>query len=170
MSKLNKWAKRYLALAHHVAQWSKDPTTKVGAVAIGVNHRQIAIGYNGFPEGIADTEERLNDRETKLLLMQHAERNVLDQATFNLEGALLVVTHHPCAECAKSIVSKKVRLVVCPRGSPGYQMRWKAEIVLAKAILDEGGVVLREVSDDGETIEDPTPVSRKQMDPANDAP
>jgi dCMP deaminase len=169
MSTISKWAKRYMALAHHVAQWSRDPTTKVGAVAVGVNQRQIAVGYNGFPTGIADTEERLNDRETKLLLMQHAERNVLDQATFNLEGALLVVTHHPCAECAKSIVSKNIRLVLCPVGSAGYRMRWKEEIELAKMILNEGGVVLREVTEDGETIEDAPTVSGKQMDPANDS-
>jgi dCMP deaminase len=28
------WDKRFLDLAEHVAQWSKDPRTKVGAVIV----------------------------------------------------------------------------------------------------------------------------------------
>ena len=30
----DKWHKRYLKLAQEVASWSKDPSAKIGAVAI----------------------------------------------------------------------------------------------------------------------------------------
>ena len=31
---VNNWDKKYMAMAEHVAEWSKDPSTKIGAVAV----------------------------------------------------------------------------------------------------------------------------------------
>jgi dCMP deaminase len=165
---MTNWIKRYLDLAHHIAQWSKDPSTKVGAVIIGPHRRQIALGYNGFPEGIIDDPRRLNDRDIKIRLMQHAERNALDQATFDLFGSTLVVTHHPCSECAKSIVSKGIIQVYCPLGSPGYRLRWADEMRWSRLILNEANVILTEVDDDGKAIENPAALPGEQVEPAND--
>ena len=65
-----------MALAQFVATWSRDPSTKVGAVVVGAgDRRKIAFGYNGLPPGVEDTEERLNDRETRLALTVH-QRNL----------------------------------------------------------------------------------------------
>jgi dCMP deaminase len=125
-------------LAEFVALWSKDPRTKVGAVLVGKNRNHIAIAYNGFPPGVEDTEERLSDRPTKYFFMQHAERNVLDNARFDTEGATLYATMHPCAECAKSIVSKKIAAVACP--SPPSEEPWAASAKYARVILEEAGV------------------------------
>ena len=55
------WDRKFLALAQHISTWSKDPSKQVGAVAVGNNRNILATGYNGFPKGIMDTEERLND-------------------------------------------------------------------------------------------------------------
>lgn len=137
-AKIRTRVRRYLGLAFHVAAWSKDPSTKVGCVVVGKNRRQIAIGYNGFPEGIADTEERLNDRPTKYRLTQHAERNAVDNATFDLTGATLVTTLHPCVECAKSILSKGIATVVttpAPIREP-----WKQSAEWAAELFKEAGV------------------------------
>jgi dCMP deaminase len=133
-----KWIERYFALARLVATWSKDPSTKVGAVIVGKNRKQIAVGYNGFPVGIEDTAERLEDRPTKYRLIQHAERNVLDNAAFDLEGATLVTTQFPCDECAKSIVSKKIKRVVAPP-MPSREP-WREASLWAQRILEEAGV------------------------------
>jgi dCMP deaminase len=134
------WFARYIALAEHVAQWSKDPSTKVGAVVVGIHRRNIAMGYNGFPPRVADTEDRLNDREVKYRFMQHAERNALDNAEFNLDGGTLAVTLHPCVECAKSIVSRGIHVVVCP-GMP-FDERWVQQSRWAADIMREAGVTL----------------------------
>ena len=74
---LNKWYKRYLKLAAEVATWSKDPNTQVGAVVVGSKGQILSQGYNGFPRGINDTSKRLNDRDTKLSLVVHAEMNAI---------------------------------------------------------------------------------------------
>ena len=68
-----KWTINYLGLAKHIAEWSKDPSTKCGAIAIGKHMQILSVGFNGFPRKIEDTAERLNDRPTKYSLMVHAE-------------------------------------------------------------------------------------------------
>ena len=63
---MTKWDDRLLKLAEHVSQWSKDPSTKVGACIVDDNNRVISHGYNGFPKGVDDSPAYLNDREQKL--------------------------------------------------------------------------------------------------------
>lgn len=135
---MTDWDHRFLGLALHVATWSKDPTTQVGAVLVGRDKRDVAIGYNGFPPGLADTVERLTNRPIKHAYTQHAERNVLDNAHFRAEGATLFATKFPCVECAKSIISKRVsRVVAPPADTDGV---WAESSRLAAAMFDEAGV------------------------------
>ena len=106
------WDIRFLDLAHHVSQWSKDPSTKVGAVIANEQHQVLSLGYNGFPRGVEDRESRYNDRTTKLLFVAHAERNALDNAYVDVRGATLYTSLCPCNECAKSIIQKGIKRVV----------------------------------------------------------
>jgi len=106
------WDMRFLDLAQHVAQWSKDPSTKVGAVIANDQHQVLSLGYNGFPRGVEDRVSRYNDRETKLLFVAHAERNALDNAFVDVRGATLYTSLCPCNECAKSIIQKGIKRVV----------------------------------------------------------
>ena len=92
---MNKWDSRFLKLAREVSKWSKDPSTQVGAIA--VKDRQIlATGYNGFPKGIEDKEQTLNNRESKLRLKVHGEMNMklkkknTDMYMFSVAGCGLV--------------------------------------------------------------------------------
>lgn len=112
--------------------------TKVGAVLVSKNRREIALGYNGFPPGIADTTERLLDRPLKRRLTQHAERNVLDNAAFSVQGGTLYSTFHPCCECAKSIVSSGIQKVVCPK--PSQDAPWNEEAKWAILLFDEAKI------------------------------
>ena len=111
-----RWDQRYLKLAEEVASWSKDPSRKIGAVAVGTKGQVLAQGYNGFPRGINDSEERYNDRERKYELVVHAEMNVIYNATYNgvsLDGATLYVTGLPvCSDCAKGIIQVGIKRVV----------------------------------------------------------
>src|SRR6056300_417538 len=79
----NKWDQRFMQMAQMVSTWSKDPSSKIGAVAVNDEKRILATGYNGFPRGIADTEERLNNRDEKYPRIIHAEMNVLMNALYN---------------------------------------------------------------------------------------
>jgi dCMP deaminase len=109
---MSKWPDRFMALAEHVATWSKDPSTKVGCVIVDKQNRVVSVGFNGFPRGIKDFAERYNDKETKYLFVAHAERNALDNAPLSVEGCTLYSPLLPCNECAKSIIQKGITKVV----------------------------------------------------------
>jgi dCMP deaminase len=109
------WHKRYIDLAKTAASWSKDPSRKIGAVIIGENNQIVSLGYNGFPRGINDTTERLNDRETKYKYTVHAEMNAIYNAIHNnasIVGCSIYVTGLPvCRECAKAIIQVGIKNV-----------------------------------------------------------
>ncbi len=112
----NKWDERYLDLAAGVAGWSKDPSRKIGAVAVGSKGSVLAQGFNGFPRGISDSPNRYEDRTRKYELVVHAEMNVIYNATYNgvsLDGATLYVHGLPvCSDCAKGIIQVGIKRVV----------------------------------------------------------
>lgn len=112
MNSLNKWDNRFLDLALHVAHWSKDPSTQVGAVIVNEQRQVLSLGYNGFPRGVEDIDLRYQDRAVKLKFVVHAERNALDNAFVDVRGSTLYSTLCPCNDCAKGIVQKGIKRVV----------------------------------------------------------
>lgn len=115
MTQSTVWRDRYLDLAKQVSTWSKDPSRKIGAVAVGSKGQILSQGFNGFPRGILDSTDRYDDRPTKYRLVVHAEMNVIYNATFNgvsLDGASLYVYGLPvCSECAKGIIQVGIKSV-----------------------------------------------------------
>ena len=114
--RLSKWDGRYVDLAKHISTWSKDPSRKIGAVAVGSKGQILSQGYNGFPRGILDLPERYENREVKYKHVVHAEMNVIYNATssgVSLDGASLFVYGLPvCNECAKGIIQVGIQRVV----------------------------------------------------------
>ena len=137
-----KWDLRYLELAKHISTWSKDPSTKIGAVAIAKNGQVLSQGYNGFPRGVADSEVRLADREQKLQRVVHAEMNVIYNASLHgvsLSGSTLYVYGLPCcSDCAKGVIQVGFKRVVMPKQV--QTDRWKESWNRAKEMFREGGV------------------------------
>lgn len=120
--------------------WSKDPSTKVAAVAVGASPNLVAFGYNGFPPGLLDTPERLADRERKLALTLHAEENAIANAAFPVHT--LYVTRHPCADCALRILAARTIKRVVYLEDPEFEARWESSIDEADRRLYEGYVAL----------------------------
>lgn len=142
----SKWMNRFMDMAELVATWSKDPSTKVGAVAVDDDHRILAVGYNGFPRGVDDTENRLCDRPTKYSLTTHAEANLVAAAArtgTSLENATLVVSSlYPCSNCAGMIVQAGIRRVIAPEIA---NERWMDSNRMAQIIFDEANVEVTEL-------------------------
>lgn len=136
------WDVRFLEQAREMSSWSKDPTRKVGAVIVGNRKQIIAQGYNGFPRGLKDTDERLNDKTVKNLLMVHAEMNAILNAALNgtsTVGSTLYVHGLPCChECAKGIIQADIVKVVM--GTRTVSAKWDSSIKLALEMFDEAGV------------------------------
>jgi len=132
-------------MAAHVALLSKDPSTKVGAVIFDEKRRVISTGYNGFARGVEDSEDRLVDRDTKLKLTLHAEKNAILFATKALEGCTIVVTHPCCSQCAAMVVQAGIRHVLFPQPSFGFATRWADDLKLTYQQFLEAGVTVTEI-------------------------
>jgi dCMP deaminase len=138
---MSKWSQRFLDLAEHIAEWSHDPRTKVGAVIVDEQKRVVSMGYNGFPRGVNDSDERYNDRSTKHLFVCHAERNALDNAPHSVQGCTMYVPLLPCNECAKSIIQNGISKVITYKPQrDGTGFNWD----ITRIMFQEAGVLLYE--------------------------
>jgi len=137
---MSDWDKRFFELASHVAGWSKDPSTKVGAVIVNDKRQVLGMGYNGFPRGVNDFAPRYENREAKLMFVAHAERNALDNTFADSEGATLYSTLFPCTDCAKGIIQRGIKRVVTTQPSETQWQRFNCEF--SKIMFNEAGVEL----------------------------
>ena len=134
------WDLRYLDLALMIASWSKDPSTKVGCIIVDRERRPMSWGYNGFPKGIPDHEEFLNNREQKYKCVIHAEQNaILFSRTSDLMGCTVYITHCPCSQCAASLIQLKVSRVVT-FVQPDFELRWAESLTVTKDLLDSAKI------------------------------
>ena len=142
-----KWDRRFIALAQHIAAWSKDPSTQVGCVVAGPDREIRSTGFNGFPRGIEDSLERLQNRARKYPLICHAEENAIMHAArigISLKGCTAYVTWPPCTRCARSLVQAGVSEVVYP-GSVEIPERWREDFEMSAEMFSEAGLIVRTV-------------------------
>ena len=152
-TKSPKWTGRFLFLAKTICQWSKDPSTKAGSVIVTETGDPVSFGYNGVPKKIADTEDLYIDRELKYLVVEHAERNAIFQATKSLIGCVIYVTHYPCTGCARAIIQSGITTVVVDKeqtidSGSDYTTRWNDDIQRSKWMFDQAGVTVIESNRD----------------------
>lgn len=148
-----KWVARYFEIAELVSSWSKDPSTKVGAIIVGDKGQIISQGYNGFPRGVDDDENRYNDRETKYKFVVHAEMNAILNALYNgspVVGASIFIHNLPvCQECAKAIVQSGISYVFINREIEG---KWLDAWQFSKTMFREAGLKVFKFNKDKEEL------------------
>ena len=140
-----KWDLRFLKLAEHISNWSKDPSTKVGCIIVGEDREIRSTGFNGFPRGIEDSEERLNDRTQKYPLICHAEENAIMHAArigISLKGCIAYVPWPPCNRCTRSLIQAGIREIVIPN-EVKIPDRWNEEFDLSMTMLNEANIEVR---------------------------
>lgn len=143
-----KWDRRFIDLALHISGWSKDPSTKVGCVVVGADREIRSTGFNGFPRGIEDSIERLEDREMKYPLICHAEENAIMHAArigISLKDCVAYVTWPPCTRCARSLIQAGVVEVVFPKDIE-IPDRWVEDFERSLSMMNEAGVIARSAS------------------------
>lgn len=137
------WNLRFMKLADHIAQWSKDRSSRVGAVIV-VDKNPISMGYNGFPRGCDDDIDERHDRPIKYSWVLHAEENAIVNAARNGQrtlGSDMYVNWFPCSRCAGEIVNAGIKRIFCDK-EPDWSLNdiWITDQIIAKQKLDEGGV------------------------------
>lgn len=148
-----RWDRHFLSLALKHAEMSKDPSTKVGAVIVGPDREIVSVGFNGFPRGIEDSPERLNNRETKLKLMVHAEINACMACarigTSSKHCTIYVAGDTwrgpPCTRCTVEIIQAGITEVVALPFAEALP-RWRGDLITSLALLKEAGIRYREIA------------------------
>lgn len=93
-----------------LAHRSRATRAKVGCIIWHVKKRSIvSLGYNGTPEN-EDNIMELNGKTLPTVI--HAEQNALKKLSWwQRRHLVLFVTHTPCENCARSIVSSGIKKV-----------------------------------------------------------
>jgi len=135
-----KWELRYLEMAKLVSTWSKDPSTKVGAVIVDSDNTVISVGFNGLPRRIQDTDQRLNNRDIKLKMIIHAEINAIITAKRPLNGTTIYTyPFMSCSQCAGLIIQSGICRHISYKTD---NERWKDSFDLALEMFDEARVIV----------------------------
>lgn len=139
------WTKRWLDFCEHIAQWSKDPSTKVGAVLVNHQRQVVGFGYNGFPRGVRDLESRYENKEVKYKMVVHSEANAILNANASVKDTTLYCTKFPCTECTKLIIQSGINKVVTRK--PGGSEHWIKDSEYSRIMLHEAGIILLEIEE-----------------------
>lgn len=152
-----KWDRHFISLALENARMPKDPATQAGAVIVGPDREVRSMGYNGLPRGIADTPQRLQDKDLKRSLIVHAEMNAILNAArigVSTRGCTLYLAltdetgqvwgGAPCTRCTVEIIQAGITQVVAKpfKNQTSY---WTDSVEQARALLQEAQVQYREI-------------------------
>lgn len=143
---LSKWDDRFLSMAADISNCSKDPSTKTGAVIVRPDKTVAALGYNGFPAKLNDSEELYADREVKYERIIHCEMNAVLNARERVEGyTLYTFPFLSCPRCAVHMITAGITKVVAPACPKDKLDRWGEALERTKDIFLEAGVEVVEV-------------------------
>lgn len=136
-----KWDRRFLELAKMIASWSKDPSTKTGAVIVRPDRTIASIGYNGFPPGCNDDQELYADREGKYEEIIHCEMNAILSAREPLHGyTLYTYPFLTCNRCAAHVIKAGIKTVIAPVCPNHLKERWEPTFKKSRRYYSEAGV------------------------------
>jgi dCMP deaminase len=135
------WMSRWLNMCDLVATWSKDRSTRLGAVIVDERNVVLSLGWNGFPRGIDDFVDSRHARPAKYSWTEHAERNAIYNAAskgINIQGSTLYTQSLPCPDCARAIIQSGISRVVVRDTT--LNDRWAESQRLSLEMLEEAGV------------------------------
>lgn len=132
------WNQRFIDLSSHVANWSKDRSTGVGAI-ITKDNIILSVGYNGFPRGANDDVESRHQRPAKYKYTEHAERNAIYNAArkgISLDHSKLYIDWFPCVDCCRAIIQSGIEEIVCKQPDLNDE-RWGSDFIISLELFKE---------------------------------
>jgi dCMP deaminase len=141
-----KWDIRFLEMAKLMSTYSKDPSTKTGAVLVKSDNTVQGVGFNGFARRMPDLEEYYNDREEKYSRIIHAEINAMLLANGPIRGCTLYTYPFCCCDrCCVQMIQADVFRFVYPSPSEDALSRWGKSFEKSRKYFKETGVQFREI-------------------------
>lgn len=144
---------RFMDMVETVASYSKDPSTKVGAIALSESLSIRSTGWNGFSKGVNDDIPERWERPAKYDWVIHAERNLISQAAEegrSLKGSIVLVGPlFPCKHCADDLIQSGVKTVIAPRST---HEPWISNEHIPRTKFKEAGVEVITVDKDSDGV------------------
>ena len=140
----------FTRLAEEIANASKDPHHKVGAIIFDYNNNIRSTGYNGAPRGVLDKPERY-EKPRKQFYIAHSEENAIAQAarmgvsTANCQ--ILIWGKQPCANCARMIIQAGITHVIFKREDIEVSS-YKDSFTEASTMFAEAGIKVTFLKDE----------------------
>jgi dCMP deaminase len=139
------WTEYFLNIAEQVKLKSKDQSTQIGAVIVGVDNEVLSTGYNSFPRGMDDSLQERQERPEKYFWFEHAERNAIYNAArigVSLKNSTIYITSGlPCMDCARGIVNSGIKIIWCKTiCTTKNKEKWEESQSKSLQLLNECGV------------------------------
>lgn len=139
------WTEYFLNIAEQVKLKSKDKSTQIGVVIVGVDNEVLSTGYNSFPKGLDDNVQERQERPEKYFWFEHAERNAIYNAArigVSLKNSTIYLTSGlPCMDCARGIVNSGIKVVWCKTEcTTKNKDKWVESQIRSLKLLNECGV------------------------------
>ena len=114
------WDEYFMASAFLASFRSHDTQSKVGAILVNSQRKEISRGYNGFCSGI---EENGLDttRPGKYKYVVHAEENALSNLVIKPDSASLYCTRMPCLNCSKLLWQNNIKEWYIPKDCISFE-------------------------------------------------
>lgn len=144
----DRWDARFVGLAQHISSWSKDPSTKVGAVLVRPDNSVASTGFNGFAPGEDDDPELYANRDYKYKKVIHAEINALDFLDSLAKGFSFYTSFPCCPDCMRAAGEAGVVRVVFPAidregRDPAWIKEWEDRLSESLEVAREYGIEVR---------------------------
>ena len=111
------WDEAFMVMTYTIAQRSKDPSTKVGALIVSPDNRIRGVGYNGMPQG---NDQFPWSRPEKYNFVLHAEENAVlnaDGGVASLRGCRIYCNYFSCHHCSAIIAQVGINeIIYCEDG------------------------------------------------------
>jgi dCMP deaminase len=138
-----KWDLRFLELAKLISTFSKDPSTKCGAVIVRPDKTIASTGFNGFPQLLKDNSELYDNRDIKYSRIIHGEVNALLFAKEPVTGYTLYTTGPCCDRCAVQMIQAGIKRFVAYT-APDMEVRWGEAFKRTFSYYEEAGLEHKE--------------------------
>jgi dCMP deaminase len=145
--KQREWDVKFLRLAEHISTWSKDPSTKTGAVIVNGERHVVSMGYNGFPQRMPDANQYYANRDEKYSRIVHCEVNALIFARRDVTGCTLYTWPFlSCDRCFVMLAQAGIARFVAPVVThPDHLERWEPVFERTRGYAHEMGITLDEI-------------------------
>jgi dCMP deaminase len=139
------WTEYFLNIAEQVKLKSKDESTQIGAVIVGIDNEVLSTGYNSFPRGMDDSKQERQERPEKYFWFEHAERNAIYNAarvgTALKNSTIYLTSGVPCMDCSRGIVNSGIKVIWCKRTcTTKNKEKWEESQLKSIQLLNECGV------------------------------